>query len=215
VTALERPLRRDASRNRERVLAAARELFAERGLDVTMDEIARRAGLGVGTVYRRFRHRDEIIGALFEDRMLAYVALAEEALADPDPWAGLVGFLERSLTMQAADRGLKQLLMRQGHAHDRVARVRERVMPLIEQLVARAQHAGALRSDVGVLDLPVLSLMVGQVTDFSEDVAPGLWRRYLALLLEGLRSETAELPLAPLDAEQLDAAMAAWPPRRR
>jgi AcrR family transcriptional regulator len=215
VSTLERPLRRDASRNRERVLEAARELFAERGLDVTMDEIARRAGVGVGTVYRRFRQRDEIIDALFEQRMLDYVTLAEEALADPDPWDGLVAFLERSLAMQAADRGLKELLMSHEHAHDRVARVRAGVMPLVEQLIRRAHDAGALRPDVGALDLPIVSLMLGQVVDFSEDVAPGLWRRYLALLLDALRGERGVLPLGPLAPEQLDAAMSTWRPRRR
>jgi AcrR family transcriptional regulator len=216
VDALDRPLRADASRNRERILEAARELFAERGLEVTMDEIARQAGVGVGTVYRRFRHRDEIVAALFEQRMADYAALAEEAAADPDPWNGLVTFLERSLAMQAADRGLKELVVGHGHADARVARIRERVLPMVEALVARAHEAGALRADIGALDLPMLSLMVGQVTDFSEDVAPGLWRRYLALLLDALRSEgEGPLPLAPLAPDQLDAAMAAWRPPRR
>jgi AcrR family transcriptional regulator len=215
VSALDRPLRADASRNRERILEAARELFAERGLEVTMDEIARRAGVGVGTVYRRFRHRDEIVVALFEQRMLDYATLAEDAGADPDPWNGLVTFLERSLAMQAADRGLKELLVGHGHADARVARVRERVMPMIERVVARAHEAGALRRDVGALDLPMVSLMIGQVTDFSEDVEPGLWRRYLVLLLDALRSERTTLPLAPLAPAQLDAAMAAWQPPRR
>jgi AcrR family transcriptional regulator len=216
VSALDRPLRADASRNRERILEAARALFAERGLEVTMDEIARRAGVGVGTAYRRFRHRDEIVVALFEQRMGDYAALAEEAAADPDAWNGLVTFLERSLAMQAADRGLKELLVGHSHADPRVVRVRERVIPVIERLVARAHAAGALRPDVGALDLPMVSLMIGQVTDFSEDVAPGLWRRYLALLLDALRSERTTLPLAPLAPDQLDAAMAAWqPPRRR
>jgi AcrR family transcriptional regulator len=215
VSALERPLRRDASRNRERVLKAARELFAERGLEVTMDEIARRAGVGVGTVYRRFRHRDEIIGALFEQRMEEHAALVDDALADPDPWHGLVGFLERSLAMQAADRGLKELLVSHGHAHGRIARVRQRVMPMVEQLVARAHEAGALRPDVEVGDLPIVSLMLGQVIDFTGDIAPDLWRRYLALLLDGLQSDHRPLPLAPLAPAQLDAAMSTWRPRRR
>jgi AcrR family transcriptional regulator len=216
VSTVDRPLRKDAERNRQRILDAAAELFAQRGLGVTLNEIAHHAGVGVGTVYRRFRHRDEIVVALFEQRMRDYAALAEEAGADPDPWNGLVTFLERSLAMQAADRGLKALLVGHSHADPRVARVRERVLPVIERLVARAHAAGALRPDVGALDLPMVSLMIGQVTDFSEDVAPGLWRRYLALLLDALRSERTTLPLAPLAPDQLDAAMAAWqPPRRR
>jgi AcrR family transcriptional regulator len=214
----ERPLRRDASRNRERVLQAARELFAERGLEVTMDEIARHAGVGVGTAYRRFGHRDALIEALFEDRMLDYVALAEEALADPDAWRGLATFLERSTAMQAADRGLKDLLMRHGAALDRIVRARRRVLPLLERIIRRAHDAGALRSDAGALDVPMLSLMLGQVVEFSEEQSPELWRRYLALLLDGLRSEHSEpapLPVPPLTADQLDAAGSDWRPRRR
>jgi AcrR family transcriptional regulator len=212
---LERPLRRDASRNRERLLDAARELFAARGLDVTMDEIARHAGVGVGTAYRRFENRDALVSALFEERLLAYAVLAEEALADPDPWEGLAGFLEHSLAMQAADRGLKQLLMSHRGALDRITRVRARVMPMLEELIARAQAAGALRPDVGALDVPILSLMLGHVIDFAHDADPELWRRYLALLLDGLRGGPAPLPGAPLAPAQLDAAMAAWRPSRR
>ncbi len=214
MSALERPLRRDASRNRERILEAARELFAERGLEVTMDEIARRAGVGVGTVYRRFRRREEIIEALFEQRMEDYLALAEQSLADPDPWHGLVGFFAHGLAMQAADRGLKELLVGHGHASESGARVRARVLPVVDQLVARAQEAGALRPDVGALDLPIVSLMLGQVIDFSHDVEPELWRRYLALLLDGLRHEGSPLPLAPLEPEQLNAAIARLHPHR-
>ena len=208
-------LRKDAERNRQRIVEAARELFAERGLEVTMDEIARCAGVGVGTVYRRFESRDEIIAALFEDRMRDYVALGDAALADPDPWAGFVTFLESSLSMQAADRGLKELLMSDRRTLDRIARVRERVMPLVERLLVRAQEAGALRADVSVRDVPVLSLMVGQVIDFTQDAAPDLWRRYLALLLDGLRGGVGPLPGSPLEPEQLDAAMAAFRPRGR
>jgi len=191
----DRPLRRDASRNRERLLQAARELFAERGLDVPMDDIADRAGVGVGTAYRRFANRDEVIEALFEDRLADYLALAETALADPDPWAGLVAFLERSLALQADDRGLKELLMRDRRAFDRVASARERVMPLLERLVGRAHGAGALRPGVTAADLHVVSHMLGAVGDF----APDLWRRYLPLLLDGLRAGEP-LPGAPVTA---------------
>jgi AcrR family transcriptional regulator len=214
VSALERPLRRDASRNRERIVAAARELFAERGLEVTMDEIARHAGVGVGTVYRRFRRREEIIAALFEQRMEDFLALTERSLADPDPWHGLVDFLEQGLAMQAADRGLKELLAGQGHGGESGKRMRARVIPVVEQLVARAQAAGVLRPDIGALDLPMVSLMLGQVIDFTHAVEPELWRRYLALLLDGLRSEGGSLPLAPLDPAQLDAAIATLHPSR-
>src|SRR6185436_6544187 len=102
---VQRPLRADAARNRARLLVAAKEVFAARGLDATMDEVARRAGVGVGTAYRRFRNRDDLIAALFEERLDDFMRLLDEALADADPWAGLRGFLERSMEMQAEDRG--------------------------------------------------------------------------------------------------------------
>jgi AcrR family transcriptional regulator len=214
----ERPLRADAERNRTRLLEAARELFAERGLEVTMDEIAHHAGVGVGTAYRRFGSRDELIGALFEARMEEYVALADRALEERDAWLAFTGFLERSLGMQAADRGLKELLFTHGHALDRVERVRERILPMVDLLVGRAQAAGALRADVTGRDLPLLSLMVSSVAEFAHDEDPELWRRYLALVLDGLRAAPGAarpLPGPPLDERRLDAAMTRWRPRRR
>src|SRR3954464_6326458 len=98
-----RPLRRDAELNRERLLAAARELFATRGLHVTLNDIAHHAGVGVGTAYRRFANKEEVIDALFEQGLQDIADLATEALANPDAWAGLVLFLERSLHMQFGD----------------------------------------------------------------------------------------------------------------
>src|SRR5438270_14072558 len=93
-------LRKDAAQNRERLLAAAAELFAERGLDVTLNDIAHHAGLGVGTAYRRFANKEQVIDALFEERLRDVADVATEALHDPDPWHGLITFLERSLEMQ-------------------------------------------------------------------------------------------------------------------
>src|SRR3954465_10165285 len=103
-------LRADAARNRERLLAAARDLFAQRGLDVTLNDIAHHAGVGVGTAYRRFANKEEVIDALFEQRLDQVADVATQALDDPDAWQGLTTFLERSLRMQLDDRGLTQLL---------------------------------------------------------------------------------------------------------
>src|SRR3954467_3931487 len=108
--ALPRALRKDAALNRERLLAAARELFAERGLDVTLNEIAHHAGVGVGTAYRRFANKEEVIDALFEERLQDVASVAKEALSATDAWAGLVSFLERSLHMQFGDRGLTEIM---------------------------------------------------------------------------------------------------------
>src|ERR1700710_1309007 len=117
---VQRPLRADAARNRARLLAAAKEVFAERGLDATMDEVARRAGVGAGTAYRRFRNRDDLIGALFEERLDEFMATLEWARADDDPWRGLSGFLERWMEMQAEDRGFKELLLQSVEGRERM-----------------------------------------------------------------------------------------------
>lgn len=216
-----RPLRKDAELNRQRLLEAASRLFAERGLDVSMDEIAQQAGVGVGTAYRRFASRDLLVEALFEDRVEQFVALAEEALAADDPWRALVAFLERSAAMQACDRGLKQLLLSSHHAHasERLAKVRRRVLPMLGELVRRAQETGQLRADVSEMDLPFLNLMTGAVADYSGHVDPELYRRYLAILLDGLRArrdDAVPLPVDALDMQEMDRAMAGFrPPRVR
>ena len=140
-----RPLRRDAERNRQRILAAAAEVFNERGLDVSLDEIARHAGVGVGTVYRRFSTKEELVEALFMDRLDSVAAIADQALGAPDPWSGLVSFMERMAEMMAGDLGLRQILMFATYGRDLVAVARERNAPLVERLVERAQAAGQLR----------------------------------------------------------------------
>src|ERR1700730_11019246 len=102
----ERALRKDAERNRQRILEAARELFTERGLGVTLNDIAHHAGCGVGTVYRRFPDKEQLIDALFKDRVSEMVVVAEEALANPDPWEGLRQFLEDAIELQARSQAL-------------------------------------------------------------------------------------------------------------
>jgi AcrR family transcriptional regulator len=212
----QRPLRADAARNRARLLAAAKEVFAARGLDATMDEVARRAGVGVGTAYRRFRNRDDLIAALFEERLDEFMGLLDESLGDDDPWHGLCAFLEGSMEMQAADRGFKELLLQSAEGRERMRRFRAHIRPLVAELVRRAREAGALRADVVEDDVLLVSLMTGAVAEFASDVDPQLWRRSLALLLDGLRATGASpLPVGPLDADQADRAMAAWRPGRR
>jgi AcrR family transcriptional regulator len=212
----ERPLRRDAERNRRRILEAATEVFAARGLGVTMDEIAEHAGVGVGTVYRRFPQKELLIEALFEDRIEELVTLAHEALAEDDPWQALIGFLERAQALQASNRGVKELILSTAHGRDRVARVRERLAPLGLQLIERAQAAGQLRPGVEVTDLPLIQVMLGGIVDFTRDVEPEAWRRLFAIIVDGLR---AREPLTPLEvpalsSDQVDDAMRGWKPIR-
>jgi AcrR family transcriptional regulator len=186
-----RRLRRDAERNRLRILAAASEAFAEGGLAVTMDEIARRAGVGVGTVYRRFPDKELLIEALFEQRFEGFVSL------------------------QAADRGLKEVLLTPDRGQERVARARARLAPVVDDLLERAKADGVLRPDIVGPDLGLIQFMLGAVADVTREVEPELWRRFLGIALDGLRTRReAPSPLAPgpLDDEALDRAMGASRP---
>ena len=215
----ERPLRRDAERNRQRILEAARELFAERGLGVTLNDIAHHAGVGVGTVYRRFPDKAQLIDALFEQRFEEFVQLMDAALGDPDPWQGFAGFLERALELQAADRGLRELVLGAPGGRERIAQLREQLYPRGARLVQRAREAGQLRADCEAEDIAILQLMLGLVIDAAQDVVPELWRRYLGIVFQGLRANPGPpAPLTPsaLSPERMDEALvASWNARRR
>jgi AcrR family transcriptional regulator len=209
-----RPLRADAERNKRLLLDAAKELFAERGLHVSLDDIAKRAGVGVGTAYRRFGSRSELIEALFDERVEQMVALAESCLEIEDPWLGLVTFIESSTELQASDRGLKEILLGSVEGQEKIGQIRERMRPLATQLVERAKESGQLRDDFMPQDLPMLQIMLGGIADASSTVEPELWRRYLALLLVAMRAE-GELGSPPPDWDRLDQVLQCWRPPRR
>ncbi|HEX5859022.1 MAG TPA: helix-turn-helix domain-containing protein [Microbacterium sp.] len=210
-----RPLRADAERNRARILAAAAEIFAERGLDVSLDDIAAHAGVGVGTVYRRFPDKDALIEALFEEKIDAVVALADEALEIEDPWEGFTTFMRGMCRMQAADRGFKDALLARDRGRERMAAARERIAPRATKLLARAQEAGVIRSDLGPFDVPMLNLCVGLIADRTRDVAPDYWERVLTIIIDGISAQgpTTPMPVETLDREAFTEAMAS--PRRR
>jgi len=214
----ERPLRRDAERNRQRILEAAGAAFAEDGLSVTLDEIARRAGVGVGTIYRRFPDKEQLIDALFETRMNEFAAEAEAALRADDAWTGLVCFLERATEQHACDRGFKEVALSGTHGLERVGRARELMFPLVSRLVARAQTEGSLRADVDPTDIPLLQIMLGSLSECARDVDPEAWRRYLGIITDGLRTrrdEPTPLTRDALSPEQTQNTMRAWRPCRR
>jgi AcrR family transcriptional regulator len=215
---MQRPLRSDAERNRRRILAAAGEVFAERGLGATMDEIAARAGVGVGTVYRRYPDKELLIDALFEERIEDIARIGERALAMEDPWQGLVAYWDGAIGLQAANRGLRDLLLSSSHGHDRVARARDRLVPIDEQLIARAQSHGELRPDLAVNDVILIYLMLAAIVDYTRDVDPDVWRRVLGLVLDGVRASRTEptrLATGPLEDDQADRAMRRRPPFSR
>ena len=208
----DRPLRKDAERNRQRILDAARELFAEQGLGVTLNDVAHHAGVGVGTVYRRFPEKTELVEELFEQRVAQLIALMEDGLADPDPWRGLTGFLRRNLEMQACDRAFRQIILGTPEGAQRVAETRDRMFPLGAKLVQRAKDAGALRADFQPEDLPMLVLMLTTILDSARDVDPELWRRYLEIVIQGLRAQPdppAPLTTPALASSQVPCVMAA------
>jgi AcrR family transcriptional regulator len=193
-----KPLRRDAARNRELILETAAEVFAEHGIDAGYDEIARRAGVGVGTVYRRFPERAELVRALFEARIAEVVTIGEKAATRPDAWEGLTWFLQKIIELQVADRGLKEVMVQTMTEADHLTAGRD-VLPILDGLVGRAKAEGALRPDVEATDLGILLIFMSSMASPSQ---PDLWRRYFTLLLDGLRlgPTTSPLPLtAPPD----------------
>jgi AcrR family transcriptional regulator len=206
----QKQLRRDAERNRQRILKAAAQVFTERGLGVSLDEIARHAGVGVGTVYRRFGTKDELIQALFMDRVEAVAALAEQAAEAPDPWSGLVGFMEQMAEMLAGDLGLRQMMMLAGYGQDHAAYARQRNAPLVTRLVERAQAAGQLRPDLGPTDIPILVFLLTEAAHLARPVNAELWRRYLTLFTDGMRPRrdgVSPLPVSALLPEEMEKAM--------
>jgi AcrR family transcriptional regulator len=212
-----RPLRRDAERNRQRILTAAAEVFTEQGLAATLDEVARRAGVGVGTVYRRFPDKEALAEELFEDRIDALATLAEDALAEPDEWTALSSFVEQAGTLLAADRGLRQIVMFATYGRDRVGEARARLQPVVSQLVTRAQAAGVVRADLKSTDIPLIEFMLSSVAEYAQHTRPEVWRRYLVLILDGLRPDrtgTTALPEPALSPAEIEEAMRAVPMRQ-
>ena len=197
-------LRRDARANRDRILAAARAAFAAGGVDVPVEEIAERAGVGMGTLYRRFPTKHDLVEAVIEESLDAFVAAAEEGLADDDPWTGFSGFVERVLELHVENRALREVLAGTEHGHARDA-VRRRVRPLVRRLIERAHADGSLRPDFTPEDMPLVFMTGGRVLEAARGVAPDLWRRYLGLLLDGLRAEGAtRVPRGPLTRAQVN-----------
>ena len=187
--------RADARRNRKRVLEAARELFAEHGFEAQIDQIASRAGVGVGTVYRHFPTKDDLLEALIHERFDGLAQAARDAMANPDPWDGFEGFMRYSAGVMARDRALSEAMF------ERPETMREGAegvgMPeLLEPLVARAQESGGLREEIIWEDVPGLICGLGRALSEGR-IGPMemSWERYLQVILDGLRAPgTRPLP---------------------
>lgn len=188
----ERVQRADARRNREAVLKAAKDLFAEQGLDAQMPEIAKAAGVGVGTVYRHFPTKDELIEALVAERFERIAERGAEALveAEENPWDAFSGYMHFSVDLQANDRALSQVMSSRPDLMEAHA-VGSGTLALSEKLLTLAQRSGALREDAEVEDIPMIICGLGHVTQAARagKMAPGMsWERFLAIVLDGLRS---------------------------
>jgi len=183
------PLRCDAERNRKALLQAARAAFAERGLDAGVADIAERAGVGTGTLYRRFGTKDGLIAAIFEDMGAELEPAIAAARAATDPWQGFADYLHAAMRFQHEDQGFFQMVAREPAVRDARDAVRRRFYAPLEDLLARGQAAGVIRADLTSEDLPVLVRMAGAATQRVEG-APDRsdqWPRFLDLLLDGLR----------------------------
>jgi AcrR family transcriptional regulator len=201
MTTPDTPLRADARRNRDQILAAAREIFAERGADVAMEEIARRASVGVGTLYRRFADREALIRAVFRE---TYQLVADETRAalaeEPTGWAALMRIMRLSAWLHVSVQAKSPLVTAVVKADPDSSRLRDYLLDMLDEVVRRAQAEGTLRRDVGTGDLAVLFMSVVKqshvLTPEASVLAPG---RLLAIMMDGLRAPAPdELPGRPL-----------------
>jgi AcrR family transcriptional regulator len=195
-------LRADASRNRAALVQAAREVFAERGLDAPLDEIARRAGVGNATLYRRFPERNDLIAAVFTDVMSHYGDLVEKALLVEDPWDGFRGYVLAVLQLQAVDRGMADLLVSYVDAGTgELAKQRARAHAGLVKLIRRAKDAGGLREDFTSQDLPLILMANAGLVRRTFRMAPTSSSRVAAFILDGLQASAATpAPPAPREA---------------
>jgi len=193
-----RGLRADAARNRAAILAVARDVFAEQGLEAPLEVIAARAGVGIATLYRRFPTREKLVAAALVEKIAQYAAAAEQALEVPDPWAGFAWFVQRICELQACDRGLGDLLSMTLSAGEQIEQLRRTANENVIALIDRAKASGTLRDDFVGEDLLLLLIATAAVMQVTRADAPDAWRRFVALALDAFRGqESAGLPEPP------------------
>jgi AcrR family transcriptional regulator len=189
-------LRADAKHNRDRILEAAREAFTAQGIDVPLTAIARRAGVGAATLYRRFPTRASLVTEAFAEQLARCVAILDEALEDPDPWHGFCSVIEKVCTMQATDRGFTAAFLSQFPEAVDYERARTRAENGLARLVQRAKDGGHLRDDFDPADIALLLLANSGIVGESQQVSLAASRRLVAYLLQSFRADHTE-PLPP------------------
>jgi AcrR family transcriptional regulator len=197
-----RRLRADAVRNRDAIVAVARDVFAERGLEAPLEVIAARAGVGIATLYRRFPTREKLVAAALTEKVAEYAEAAEQALTVADPWDGFAGFVQRICELQAGDRGLSDLLSMTLAADEQIEELRRMANDRVITLIERAKADGTLRQDFAGEDLVLLLIATAAVMHVTRADAPGAWRRFVALALDAFRHQDSPgLPEPPTTAQ--------------
>jgi AcrR family transcriptional regulator len=192
---VEKPLRADARRNREKVLAAARAVFSEQGVDAQMDDVARRAAVGVGTVYRHFPTKEALLQALTEELFDVIAAHARELLAHDDPWEAFKDALWFGAQKTAGDRAFSEILAEQrGKLPPQSCPGKEDLIVTVGELMRRCQAAGIMRPDVVIDDIPIVMCGIGSASAMPHPTAEA-WRRHLQIVLDGLRAEAVSATL--------------------
>lgn len=203
----ERPLRGDAERNRRLILDTADRMLTQRGGVVTLNEIAREAGLGVGTVYRRFADLESLIDVLFCERFVRFIEFAAKARQQDAPGSALTSYILTAAAWRAADPSLETILANARIERPEVAESRSTLNAHINQMVANALEASAVHADFAAADVYNILFMLGAVADRTEAIRPGAWRRYAVVLLNGFELDATAGTEAMSDQELLRA----WP----
>jgi AcrR family transcriptional regulator len=188
-----RPLRADAARNRARILDAAREAFAESGLDVGVEEIARRAGVGKGTLYRRFPTKEALVRAIFDDLLDDLDQLVDDVAGIEDAGDAFVSFLGESARRQAGNQGFLDVVAQRLGGSALTAEQRRRFLVAVARPLQRAQQAGCVRDDLVPEDVQMIFRMLGATTRPAGPNTPmdAHWPRYVGLIEDALRPEAA------------------------
>jgi AcrR family transcriptional regulator len=203
-----RPLRRDARESRDKLIAAARAEFAAQGVDASLEKVARAAGVSIGTLYRHFPTRMDLLLAALGPRLQEFVEGATEAMEVKDPWDGFVAYLENLFAVQAGDRGFNDFLSRRFPGNAETERIHDEMCGQIEDVLVRAQAAGRARPDITQADIVNLIWSNGRIIDATSAKAPTAWRRQLHLMLDAYRAERAHpIPEPPMTDDQLYDAM--------
>lgn len=189
------------------LIRAGRSVFAERGADATLEEVARRAGVGIGTLYRHFPTREALVEVIYAEHIGEVLAAAEEAVVADDAWAGLTGFLDRVLELQARNLPLREVFFRHPAGEGRIAERRRKIGLLLRRIVLRAKRQGELRPDFTVGDLLLAMWSFIPLHAATAGVAPNAWRRHLQIVLDGMRAPAATPQRTrPLGARRLEGA---------